>query len=191
MRFKGMKIVFTRLEPTKPKKIQESDSLSSSSPSATAADKTDEQDKVAAADAASEELAKITLGADRYATTNLGAILFPLIVGFAVRTLVMTSTPLGIPGSSPRSPPACKCPSRPSSVSLPHGPLPLASGMPGVRVDVSATLHQSQAEECGAPALEVPLLQICEHLYRWSHSSLPPFLLILFLLSAPTLSLLT
>jgi hypothetical protein len=44
---------------------------------------------VAAADAAIEELAKITLETDRYATTNLGAILFPLIVGFAVRTLVM------------------------------------------------------------------------------------------------------
>jgi hypothetical protein len=35
------------------------------------------------------ELARVTLEADRYATTHLGALIFPLIVGFAIRTLVM------------------------------------------------------------------------------------------------------
>jgi hypothetical protein len=89
MKFKsGMRIVFTRLESTKPKQKKSS-----------AAEKTKDEDEAtaeAAAEAeakaeaaASEELAKLTLEADRYATTHLGAILFPLIVGFAVRTLVM------------------------------------------------------------------------------------------------------
>lgn len=82
MTFKGMRIVFTRLELTKPKKKNQENS----SPSE---DKIVDQDAKLAAEAASEELAKITLEADRYATTNLGAILFPLIVGFAVHTLVM------------------------------------------------------------------------------------------------------
>jgi hypothetical protein len=69
MKFKGMKIVFTRLE-TKRK----------------GDDATEEEIKE---QTASDELAKITLEADRYATTHLGALLFPLIIGFAIRTLIM------------------------------------------------------------------------------------------------------
>lgn len=72
MKFKGSKLIFTRLEPQKnAKNATES--------------KADESES----DQASDELAKITLEADRYATTHLGAILFPLIVGFAIRTLIM------------------------------------------------------------------------------------------------------
>ena len=36
-----------------------------------------------------DELTLVTLQADRYATTHLGAILFPLIVGFSIYTLIM------------------------------------------------------------------------------------------------------
>jgi hypothetical protein len=65
----GMKIVFTRLEPKKK-----------------TGEPTEEEVKE---QLASDELTKISLEADRYATNHLGAIIFPLILGFAIRTLVM------------------------------------------------------------------------------------------------------
>ena len=36
-----------------------------------------------------DELARVTLEADRHATSHIGAILFPLVLGFALRTLIM------------------------------------------------------------------------------------------------------
>lgn len=74
MKFKGSRLVFTRLESKKKDKEK----------NPTDAKTDDDTDQ-----AASDELAKITLEADRYATTHLGAILVPLIVGFAIRTLIM------------------------------------------------------------------------------------------------------
>jgi hypothetical protein len=37
----------------------------------------------------SDELARVTLEADRLATSHIGAVLFPLVIGFALRTLIM------------------------------------------------------------------------------------------------------
>lgn len=36
-----------------------------------------------------DEIAQLTLEADRYATTHLGALIFPIVVGFAIQSLLM------------------------------------------------------------------------------------------------------
>lgn len=71
MKFQGYRIVFTRLEKKKIASENKEDSTTENT------------------DSASDELTQVTLQADRYATTHLGAILFPLIVGFAIYTLIM------------------------------------------------------------------------------------------------------
>ena len=82
MTIRGWSIVFTRLESVSNSSAASTQSTSSVKGSSSP-DKEDDKEGVLS------ELTRVTIEADRYATTHLGAILLPLVIGFAIRSLVM------------------------------------------------------------------------------------------------------